>query len=84
MKEKWTREDNKNIIHFYFTQRKDRKQLKEIKTESAKFDTSRRFDDQSRLILKKGWFFNLEILEIYGQVIVKNIFRKRPLNKLIH
>ena len=39
----------------------------EIWTEFAKFNTTnQRLADQVRMILKKVWFSNLEILEIYG------------------
>ena len=40
----------------------------EIWTESAKFNTSQRFADQARIILKKGWFSNLEILWVWRHV----------------
>ena len=41
----------------------------EIWAESARFNiTSQKLADQARIILKKGWFSDLEILEIYEQV----------------
>ena len=40
----------------------------EIWVESAKFNTSLRLADEARLILKKGWFSDLKILKVCGQV----------------
>ena len=41
----------------------------EIWAECTWFNTrSQRFADQARKILKKGWFSDLEILEIYQQI----------------
>ena len=43
--------------------------MTEMWREYGKFDTkSKRLVEQTRLILKKGWLSNLEILKIYGQV----------------
>ena len=42
--------------------------MTEICAESIRFNTSQRLADQARMLLKKGWFSNLEILEIYQQV----------------
>ena len=39
-----------------------------IWAECTKFNTSYRLADQARLILKKGWFSDFEILEICGQL----------------
>ena len=61
--EKWTREDNKHVLNCYFksnpTQIVFRKRIIEIWAESA---------DQARIILKKGWFSDLELQEICDQV----------------
>ena len=55
----------------------------EIWVESARFDTtSQRLADQARIILKKVWFSELEILEICQQ-IEKNI-NKTPLYEPKH
>ena len=39
----------------------------EIWANSVRFSTSQRLADQARMIIRKGWFSNLEILEIYRQ-----------------
>ena len=66
----WTREDNQLALHCYFrsnpSQRRYRKRMIEIWQESATFHTtSQRFADQVRTIIRKGWFSDLEILEIH-------------------
>ena len=66
---KWTREDNKLSIHCYFrsnrTQRGYRKRMIEIWLEFSSFrTTSKRKADRVRTIIRKGWFYDLEILEI--------------------
>ena len=43
-----------------------RKRMIEVRTKSARFNTSQRLSDQARMILKKGWFSDPEILEIGG------------------
>ena len=65
----WTREDNHLALDSYFrinpTQRVYRKRMIEIWQECASFQTtSRRHADQVRTIIKKGWFSDLDILEI--------------------
>ena len=65
----WTREENQLALHCYFwwnpLQRRYRKRKIEIWQECASFQTtSLRLADQVRTIIKKGWFSNLEILEI--------------------
>ena len=65
----WTKEDNHLTLHCYFrsnpSQRGNRKRMIEIWQEYASFQTpSQRLADQFRTI-KKGWFSNLEILEIH-------------------
>ena len=71
-KEKWTREDNKKVIEFYFKnnpkQRDYKKRMMEIWTESTTFNPSQRLVDRARLNLKKNCQSDLDILEIYGQV----------------
>ena len=52
--------------------------MSEIWTESAKFDTIHRLVDQARLILKKGWLSDLEILEICGQVNREEHIQRKP------
>ena len=47
--------------------------------ESAKFKTSNeRFAHQTKMILKKGWFSNLEILEICKQVSWEECVQEEP------
>ena len=65
----WTREDNKLALHCYFmsnpSKRRYRKRMIEIWEEYARFRTiSQSLADQVRTIIKKAWFFDLEILEI--------------------
>ena len=50
------------------SQRGYRKRMKEIWTDSTRFNTSEKLADQKRMILKKGLFSDLEILEICGQI----------------
>ena len=66
----WTREDNQLALHCYFksntTQRGYRKRMIEIWQEQSNFQiTSQRLADQVRTIMKKGWFSELEIIEIH-------------------
>ena len=67
-----TRENSKIVIGCYFksnpTQRRYRERMVEIWRGYAKFNTSQRFVGQARSILKKGWWSDIEILEICGQV----------------
>ena len=50
-------------------QRGYRKRMIEIGAECTRFNTTnKRLADQARMILKKGWFSNFEILEICQQV----------------
>ena len=69
---KWTREDNPLALHCYFrsnpTQRGYRKRMIEIWQECASFQTSQKLTDQVRTIIKKGWFSDLEILEIHQKI----------------
>ena len=67
--EKWTQED-KFLLYCYVwtnpTQRGYRKRMIEIWEEYARFKTtSQGLADQARTIIKKGWFSDLEILEIH-------------------
>ena len=69
----WTREDNQLALHCYFrsnpTQRGYRKRMMEIWQEHSNFQTtSQRLYDQVRTIIKKGWFSDLEILEIHQKI----------------
>ena len=66
----WTMEGNQFALHCYFrsnpTQRGYRKRMIEIWQKGASFQTtSQRLSDQVRTIIKKGWFSDLEILEIH-------------------
>ena len=66
----WTREDNQLALHSYFrsnpSQRGYRKRMIQIWQECASFQiTSQRLADQVTTIIKKGWFSDLEILEIH-------------------
>ena len=66
----WTREDNQLALHCYFrsnpSQRVYRKRMIETWQECASFQTTnQRLADQVRTIIKKGWFSDLEILEIH-------------------
>ena len=60
----WTREDNKLAQHYYFKrntlQRGYRKRMIKIWQERASFQTSQRLADQVRIIIKKGWFYDLK------------------------
>ena len=73
----WTREDNQLALECYFrsnpSQRGYRKGMVEIWQECAKFQTtSQRLADQVRTMIKKGWFFDLEILEIHQKTHKQN------------
>ena len=65
----WTREDNQLSLQSYFrsnpSQRGNRKRMMEIWQECSTFQTSQRLADQVRTIVKKGWFSDLELLEIH-------------------
>ena len=66
----WTREDNHIALHCYFwsnpSQRGYKKRMREIWQECASFqNTSQRLADQVRTIMEKGWFSDLEILDIH-------------------
>ena len=57
------------VINWHFrsnpTLRGYKERIMEILPEFAKFNaTSQRFADQMRMIIKKGWFSHLEILEM--------------------
>ena len=69
----WTWEDNQLARHCYFksnpTQRGYRKRMMEIWQELSIFQTtSQRLADQVRTIMKKGWFSELEIIEIHQKI----------------
>ena len=66
----WTREENQLVLECYFrsnpSQRGYRKRMIEIWQERSTFQTaSPRLADQLRTIIKKGWFSDLELLEIH-------------------
>ena len=58
--------------------------MMEILTESSKFYTTRRrLLEQAKLVLKKVWLFDLEILEICQHINLEEYTQKEPsLNKL--
>ena len=69
----WTREDNQLALHSYFrsnaTQRGFRKRIIKTWQECASFQTtSQRLADQVGTIIKKGWFSDLEIVEIHQKI----------------
>ena len=69
----WNREDNQLALHCYFksnpTQRGYRKRMMEMWQELSIFQTtSQRLADQVRTIMKKGWFSELEIIEIHQKI----------------
>ena len=69
-RKKWTREDDQLALRCYFksnpTQRGYRKRMMVIWQEVSIFQTtSQRLADQVRTIMKKGWFSELEIIEIH-------------------
>ena len=73
----WTREDNQLALHCYFrsnsSQRGYRKRMIEIWQECANFHTTRqRLANQVRTIIKKGWFSDLEMLEIHQKTHKQN------------
>ena len=69
----WTREDNQLALHCYFmsnpTPRGYRKRMMEIWQELSNFQTtSQRLADQVKRMIKKGWFSDLEIIEIHQKI----------------
>ena len=69
----WTMEDNQLALHCYSrsnpTQRGYRKRMIEIWQEYFIFQTtSQRLADQVRTIIKKGWFSDVEIIEIQQKI----------------
>ena len=53
--------------------------MKEIWAESARFNrTTQRLADQARIILKKGWISDLEVLEICKQVNTEEYSQDSP------
>ena len=71
----WTWEDNQLALHCYFrshpSQSGHRNRMIEIWQESADFQTTS-LADQVKTIIKKGWFSDLEILEIHQKTQVPN------------
>ena len=65
--------DNKLALRSYFrsnpTQRGYRKRMIDIWEEFTRFKiTNKRLADQAKMIIKKDWFYNLEIFEIHQKV----------------
>ena len=78
----WTREENPLALECYFrsnpSQKGYRKRMIEIWQERSTFQTtSQRLADQVWTIIKKGWFSDLELLEIH-QKPLKQIYKKVP------
>ena len=82
---KWKREDNINVINFYF-------KTSLLQKINGKYDQNLdrmhlikyKLKTQARMILKKGWFSDLEILEICWPVSHEEYSPEEPLNKLKH
>ena len=73
----WTREENQLALECYFrsdpSQRLYRKRMIEIWQERSTFQTtSQRLADQVRTMMKKGWFSDLEFLEIHKKTLKQN------------
>ena len=72
---KCTGEDNKNVICCYFKsnskQREYRKRMIEFQTESSRFKKTSQLANRAGLILKKGWFIDLRILEMIREINLK-------------
>ena len=73
----WTREENQLVLECYIrsnpSQRGYRKRMMEIWQEGSTFQTtSQSLADQVRTIMKKGWFSDLELLEIYQKTLKQN------------
>ena len=91
----WTREDNQLALHCYFrsnpTQRGYWKRMMEIWQALSNFQTTiQRLADQVRTIIKKGWFSDLEIIEIHQKIndqqsgtntLPGNYKQKQPIRK---
>ena len=52
------------------------KRIIEICKKYAKSNKNQRLADQIKIILKKGWFSNVEILETFGQVRLEGYIQK--------
>ena len=75
----WTREENKLVLECYFrsnpSQRGYKKRMFEIWQECSTFQsTSQSLADQVRTITKKGWFSDLELLEIHQKTLKQNYY----------
>ena len=73
----WTREENQLALECYLrsnhTQRGYRKRMIEIWQERSTFQiTSQKLADQVRTIIKKGWFSDIELLEIHQKTLKQN------------
>ena len=73
----WTREENQLVLECYFRsnplQRGYWKRMMEIWQERSTFQTtSQRLAHQVRTIMKKGWFSDLELLEIHQKTLKQN------------
>ena len=73
----WTREENQLVLECFFrsnpSQRGNRKRMMEIWQERSTFQATRqRLADQVRTIMKKGWFSDLELLEIHQKTLKQN------------
>ena len=74
----WTREDNKLARHYYSrsnpSQRRYRIRMIRDLIRMCEFSANK-LADQIRTIIKKSWFFDLEILEIHQKRINKIIIQ---------
>ena len=73
----WTKEENQLALQCYFrsnpSQRGYGKGMLKIWQERSTFQTtSQRLVDQIRTIIKKGWFSDLELLEIHQKTLKQN------------
>ena len=73
----WTMEKNQLALECYFrsnpSQRGYRKRMIEIWQERSTFQTtSQRLANHVRTIIKKGWFSDLELLEIHQKTLKPN------------
>ena len=82
-----TREENQLVFHCYFrsnsTQRGYRKRMIDIWKECVMFQTtSQRLVDQVSTIIKKGWFSDLELLEIRQKTNSQSKLNKNTLTEM--
>ena len=64
----WTREDNQLALRCYFKSNLHKEEMEIWQGLSHVQTTTRRLADQVRTIMKKGWFSELEIIEIHQKI----------------